>query len=426
MYLSGSKWQMKKRRRRSNPFRVIILLILIAATVYIWQVYVPTAQPLFIPTPTPTRSPASYVLEAESLFEAGKLAQAEESYLEAIKVDPREVTFFIELARVRVFAGKYEEAELAARDALVIDPDSALAHAVLGWALDFKAGLVGERTEQASLLAEALDQVERALEINPGLAQARAYYAEVIIDNNVSEYERALEQAERAVQEAPELLDTHRALGYVWELTGNYERAIESYEAAKAINPNLYRLHIDVGNMLQAQGDVYGAIESYKKAVSLAPTAVEPLNLIVQAYARVGEYGKASQYAKDSSDLDPSNPRLRGNLGRMYYHDNVLDEAILQLDLAIRGGLAEGGVWVEGLPLDAPDGPDARVVEFYYTYGLALAKQERCQDATPIFEALLRLVPEDEIAVFNAQEGLILCGQLEPTPTSEPELTPNP
>ncbi|NIS80454.1 MAG: tetratricopeptide repeat protein [Anaerolineales bacterium] len=418
---------MRKRRRRSNPWRVLLLLILIAAAVYVWQIYVPTAQPLFVPTPTPTRSPASFVLEAESFFQAGKLALAEVAYQEAITVDPREISYYINLARVRVFAGDYDDAETAARNALVIDPDSALANAVLGWALDFRAGQAQNETERSELLAAALSQAERSMELNPNSALVRAFYAEVVIDNNIEDYEEALTHAEYAVRLDPNLLEAHRALGYVWEMTGNYALAVESYEAAKAINPNLPRLHIDVGNMLQAQGEVNAAIDSYKNAIALAPTNIEPLTLIAQVYARIGEFGKASQFAADAADLDPANPRLRGNLGRMYYHNNVLEDAITQLELAIRGGWAENGVWVQGLPLAEPGlPPDPRVVEFYYTYGLALAKQARCDEAVPIFEALLLGVPDDEIAVFNAQEGLILCGQLERTPVPEGEASPTP
>jgi tetratricopeptide (TPR) repeat protein len=423
MYLSGSKWHMRKKRRRSNPWRVLLLLLLVLAVVYVWRIYVPTAQPLFVPTLTPTRSPASFALEAESLFLAGKLTQAELSYQEAIAVNPREVAYYIDLARVRVFAGEYADAEVAARDALIVAPDSALAHAVLGWSLDFQAGQATDSQTRLEYLTEALMELERAVELNPNSALILAYYAEVLIDNEIGNYELALEQAERAVQLDNSLLEAHRAMGYVWELTGNYERAVESYEAAKAINPNFPRLHIDVGNMLQAQGDVNGALESYRNAVALAPTNVEPLILIAQVYARIGEYGKASQFAKDASDLEPSNPYLRGNLGRMYYHNNVFSQAIVELELAIRGGWAEGEVWVEGLPIDPKD---ARVVEYYYTYGLALAKQERCEEAIPIFEALIGGVPDDEIAVFNAQEGLIICGQLERTPTPEEQVTATP
>jgi tetratricopeptide (TPR) repeat protein len=423
MYLRGSKWHSRKKRRRSNPWRILLLLILIASALYMWQFYVPTVPPLFIPTQTQTRSPASFVLEAESLFQAGRLAQAEASYQEAIAVNPREAAYYIELARVRMFAGLYSEAETAARDALVIDPDLALGHAVLGWAIDFQASQEQDAATRSELLVIALTEAERAVELNPNSALVRAYYAEILIDNNIADYENALEEAQLAVELDPTLLETHRALAYVWELTGNRQQALESYQAAMQINPYLPRLHMDIGNMLRVLGDMDGALQSYIQAVALAPTSTEPLTLIAQLYAGIGEFGKASQYAQDAVDLDPANPHLHGNLGRMYYHNNVYKEAIIQLELAIRGGQAEEGVWVEGLPLDPAN---SRVVEFYYTYGLALANQGQCEVAVPIFEALLRGVPEDEIAVFNAQEGLILCEQFQRTPTPEGTVTPSP
>jgi len=103
----------------------------------------------------------------------------------------------------------------------------------------------------------------------------------------------------------------------------------------------------------------------------------------------------------------------------------VLEDAVIQLELAIRGGLAEDGREVQGLPLAEPgQAVDDRVVEYYYTYGLALAKLDRCEEAVRIFQALLQGVPDNEIAVFNAEEGLVICGELEPAPTSEAEPTP--
>jgi len=421
MYLSGSKWNLRKKRRRSSPWRVLLILVFIAAAVYFWQIYIPTIPPPFIPTPTPTRSPASFVLEAESLFEAGKLDQAEAAYLEAILADPREPAHYIELARVRMFAGKFEDAETAARDALVLNPESALAHAFLGWSLDFQAGNAEDPISRSELMVEALQEAETALEHNQNIPEVQAIYAEILIDTNLENYETALEHARSAVAMDSTSLEGHRALAYVWEMTGNRELALESYEAARSLNSYLPRLHLDIGNMLRAMGDYDGARESYLNAVALSPTNTEPLTYLVQLYAGIGEYAVASQYARNAVELDPANPRLRGNLGRMYYHNGVLDEAIVQFNLAIRGGQSDEGVWVEGLPLNKED---LRIVEFYYTYGLALAKRNSCEEAIQIFEAILLTVPDDEIAVFNAQEGLILCGELERPPTPEPESTP--
>jgi tetratricopeptide (TPR) repeat protein len=402
MYLSGSKWQMTKtRRRRNRPWRVLGLLALVASAIYLWQFVVPTIPPLLIPTPTPTRSPASFVLEAESLFAAGKLDQAEESYRQAIAVDPQSAAFYIALARVQMFAGRYDDAETSARNALLIDPNSALAHAVLGWSLDFTGNLIDARRE-----------VDRALEIDPNLALGYAYAAEILADLDL--YDEGSVQARRSLDLEPGLLEGHRALGYVYERVGRYEDALTQYQAALSVNANLPILHLAVGNMQRALGTTEDAIDSYLRASSLAIDDPIPLLLLAQTYASVGEYGKASQYAADAVRLDPGQARLHGNLGRMYYHNNELELAVDELRLAVVGGRSSDGVDIVGLTLDPAD---IRVVEYYYTYGLALAKTNRCEEAIEVFNVLIRGVPDDEIAQANALECLVVCGQLQATPT---------
>lgn len=415
MYLSGSKWNMRKRRRRSNPLLIVALLLLIAAAVYVERIVVPSVPPLFIPTLTPTRSPVTYVLQADSLFASGKLDQAEETYQQAIAIDPQQAAFYVALARVQVFNGKPEEAAQSAQDALLIDPNSAQARAVYAWALDF---IGGEEN-----LAKAREEIDRALQIDPASALVKAYQAEILMDSSPENYKEALEAAQAAVQIDPNLLEAHRALGYVWEGTATYDRAMQSYETALRINPNLAILHISMGNMLLNQGETNGAISSYLQASQLAPTSVQPLQLIAQAYARVGDFGKASQYAETAVNLRPADPRLHGDLGRMYYKNNDIDLALGELELAVRGGSTASGVEVKPVPWDAAR---ASTVEFYWTYGLTLAKSGQCGQAVEIFQALLGEVIDDPVAVDNVTQGLVLCGVLQPTPTPRPGATTEP
>ena len=307
----------------------------------------PQTPPLFVVTPIPTRSPATIILEADSLFQAGKLAQAEQAYHEAISINPQEDDYYTELARIQVFAGRYEEAVTNASNALLLDPNSALANAVLGWALDFQSQ---SEPESADIL-EALQKVEKAVELDPNSALVRAYYAEVLIDENVTAFQQAGEQAQLAVQLNPNLLEAQRAVGYVWERTGNYDLAFEAYQNALRINPNLALIHIAMGNMYFNNGDTQSAIDSYIRASTLAPEDVIPLRLIAQAYARDGEFGKASQYAQSAVDLEPSDPRLHGDLGRMYYKNADYDSSIASLALAIHGGGYLDGIQLAGLPL---------------------------------------------------------------------------
>jgi tetratricopeptide (TPR) repeat protein len=411
MYLSGSKWNTRRRRRRSNPWRVLGLLLLIGGLLYLNSVIIPQAPPLFVPTSVPTRSPVTLVLEGESLFQAGKLAQAASSYQQAIAIDPQNPDYYSELARVQVFAGDYPGAVSNARNAVLLAPNSARANGVLGWALDF----LSFTDPQAATTLEALEAVERAVELDPNSALVRAYYAEIIIDDDLEAYARAREQAELAVRLDPNLLEAQRALGYVWERTSNYAQAFEAYQNALRINPNLSMLHIAIGNMYFVQNNVQEAIRSYTTATTLAPQDVVPNQLIARAYAQVGEFGKASQFAQAAVDLQPSNPRLHGDLGRMYYKNGEYEDAIASLQLAIEGS---ADPLISGLPLDPGD---PIVVEFYYMYGLALAKTVQCGLAGEIAHSLIANVPGSAEAVTNAEEILILCGELPPRPTETPQ-----
>ncbi len=57
---------MQKKRRRSNPFKVILLLLLIGVVIYFDRMVVPTIPEFFQPTSTPTRAPESIVTDAKT------------------------------------------------------------------------------------------------------------------------------------------------------------------------------------------------------------------------------------------------------------------------------------------------------------------------------------------------------------------------
>jgi len=129
MYLRGNKWTMTRRTQRPSVWRIFFLVVLIGGALYVNQVVVPATPPLFIPTPTPTRSPESYVNQAQEYFQAGKLAQASDAYKQAIASDPVNPSNYIALARVQVFLGKYDEAVENAQNALLRNPNNPLGQA---------------------------------------------------------------------------------------------------------------------------------------------------------------------------------------------------------------------------------------------------------------------------------------------------------
>jgi tetratricopeptide (TPR) repeat protein len=419
MYLPrSSKWSMTRRRKRPNLFGWTVFGLVLLFGYYFDQVYLPAQPNPFEPTPTPTRSAESLKTEAESLFDEGKLLQSIDAYKAAIEASPQDPTLYIALARVQVFAGYPKEAQANAENAILLNPENSMAHAVHAWALDFQGGEDNN--------AKALDAIEEALRYDPNNAIAHAYYAEILIDTQIFEnYAKAAEESKIAFALNPNLIETHRARAYILSATGsegnNYELAVAEYREAIKINKNIALLHIELANNLKALLVYEDAINEYTIANTLNPTDPEPDYLISRTYATIGEYEKALQYAETAVKDKPTDPRKRGNFGVMYYRNYIYPKAVEQLSLAINGGRAENGLPIQGLPLSN----DPRVAEFYYTYGLALARLNQCGDALKMSQTLMANLSNDENAVAAADEIIKICEENLNNPVVDTE-TPAP
>jgi len=399
----------RKRFRYSSPWRILILLLLIAAVFYVNQVVVPITPPLFIPTPTPTRSPESFINEAETHFNDGKLSKAIDSYEQAIFANPNDSSNYVALARVQILAGRYEDGLENAELALLRNPDNPIAHIMRAWALDFMGQYFDAETA-----------VKKALGLDSNNAVAHAIYAEILADQG--NYEDAADESRIAVELDPASLEVRRARGYVLYWTSNYELALSEYQAALSINDKIPNLFMMTGYIYSALGEYNLAIENFNQANALNPSDSAPEYEASRIYFTEGEFAQAIQYAQQAVKDDQTSAVLLGNLGVMQAKNNQLEDAVNSLALAIQGGITEDGNVVEGLPLSY----QIRVVEIYSTYGLSLARLNRCGEAIPIFQTMLSTVPENEIAVYNANVGLELCqANIEATPEGE-EATPTP
>ena len=219
-----------------------------------------------------------------------------------------------------------------------------------------------------------------------------------------------------ALDLAPNTLESHRARGYILEATGNYEEAIGEYQAAIAINPNLADLHMSLGRNYRVMNVYDKAVEEFTRANTLNPSDPTPDLYISRTYAAVGEYAKAVQYAETSVTDNPTDANLRGNLGVMYYRNFQWPDAVKQLKLVVAGGATDDNRPIEPIPL----ANDTRIAEYYFTYGLVLARLNRCGEALQIAQQIQARVPTDDIAVANAGEIVNICQQnLIASPTPE-------
>jgi tetratricopeptide (TPR) repeat protein len=407
MYLSGSKWSMNRKHKRANPWRILLLVGLVGAALYVNQVVVPATPPLFVPTATPTRSPDSFLVDARQFSDEGKYDQAVTAYTSAIQADPKNINTYIELARMQVLYDDYADAIENIGNAILLNDKNSMAHAVKGWAL-------GRNSDYQLGLAE----LDTALTIDPGNALAYAYLAEVLAQQqsdgkgDLNTIDKATEASRKALDLGPDLMESHRARGLVLEVTGNYSEAITEFEKAVEMNSNLADLHLALGRNYKAN-DVYDkAVDQFARAIALKPDDPEPYVETALTYLKIGEYGKAAQYAQQAVQQQPDNPLLYGYLGTIYYRQEDYQDAVPALGLATRGGLSDTGEQVQGMALDETS------MYIYARYGIALAHVGQCNEALQISQALTQAFPNDETNLINAQEMVNVCEEQANAPSA--------
>ncbi len=258
MYLRGSKWNMRQRRPKINWFLVVVVLVLIGGITYIDRFILPTAQTPFLPTLTATRDPESYATEAAALFDQGKLLQSIDTYMEAIRIQPEDPALYLAVARVQIFAGKYDEALVNAENSLLLNNNNSMAYAVRGWALTYKLDYTN-----------ADDSLKNALRLDDTNGQAHAYNAFLygkMYENNDGPYvdpiQTAIDESNAAISLAPNSLEAHWARAYILTLTSsdNLEEAMNQYLLAIDINPNIAQIHLELGVTYRLLGVVDKAV----------------------------------------------------------------------------------------------------------------------------------------------------------------------
>ena len=423
MYLRGSKWNLRQRRPKINWLLVFLLVILIAFVTYVDRFVLPSDKSPFMPTSTVTRAPESYVTEAEGLFAEGKLLQSIDTYMEAIRLTPNDPALYIALARVQIFAGKYDDALVNAENSLLLNPNSSMAQAVRGWALTQK----GNYTTADDSLQNAL-----RLDSNNGLAHAYdAFLYGKMFENSAGPYidpiQTAIDQSREATNLAPNSLEAHWARAYIYQLTGNQELAVQEYLAAINVNENISEIHLQLGVTYKSLGVIDQAIQQYTLANTLNPSDYLPELYSSRALATIGQFTQAEQYANAAVQDAPTDPDLRGNWGYMLYKNNEWQSAIEQLSLTIKGGTTADGQKIQPL---TPTDNGSWVPIYYYTYALVLAQNDKCAEALPLTQTILDAFRSNETAVYNANYAQDLCakniGTASPQASATPGVTPTP
>jgi len=429
----------RKQRSRSDPQRILILLLLLVSSLFILRaVNQDEIRSPFDPTPIPTRTSQSWAMEAQTQFYAGNLSKAIDAYKKALELEPNNAEMWAELARIQTYyttqlttdalkRAQLEDALASADRAVAADDFNSNAHASRAFVLDWfsNPNLSGENSE--SYLTQAEQEAVRAIQLDNRNALALAYYAEIL--NDQQKWTQASQYIVQALERDNTLMDVHRVNAGIQETLANYGEAINEYKRATEITPNLTFLYLNIGINYRQLQQYERALEYFAKATSineqLGVNDPTPYLAIGKTYSQVGEFFIAARNVRKALQFNPTNPDVYGSLGIIYFKSRNYEGAIEALKCAVRGCDAQetcnvrmGSVCeesdvdpqytIEGMPLSGS------TVVYYYTYGSALAGMARpyndyCTEAMALMREVRAQFDGEPVVMQIVEENEAIC-----------------
>ncbi len=224
-----------------------------------------------------------------SLFRLGRPSEAlpflEKAHasVESANIDPQYV-----LGLCYVDLQRYDDARHAFATLYGFAPDSAEAYL-----------LAGRLLLRREYVAEATDQVNKALQINPSLPLA------------------------------------HQLLGEIALAKGDSKTAVPELEAERKVNPLDGPLYDRLGDAYLRNGQYTDAQTALDRAVLLEPGATAPYILLGETFLKLKQPIQALQYLVRAAKMDPSNYITHNLMGQAYRATGQIAEAKREFQMVV-------------------------------------------------------------------------------------------
>ncbi len=244
-----------------------------------------------------TSNPEAYRLYLKGRYFASKATQEDLAkgigYLnQAIAIDPKYALAYDGISYYYVWTNDLllaprdamPKAKQAARKALELDEQLPQAHVdlanVLAW-YDWD-------------WAAAEREYQRALQLDPNSASAHAYLGYLLVSE--SRTEEGIQESKRAVDLDPVSPEMNWWMGWMLYLTHQYDAAGEQLRKTIELDPNYFLAYLVLGGSYAQNGRMAQAIPELEKAVSLGECN-QSLGELGRAYALSGQRQKAQAIA---------------------------------------------------------------------------------------------------------------------------------
>ncbi|MFA5905245.1 MAG: tetratricopeptide repeat protein [Desulfobacula sp.] len=291
-------------------------------------------------------------------IEDKEIGSAKQNILTVLQKDPQNIQALILEGKLKLLENDLTGAEKIYLAILERQPDFASGYVSLGLALN---GM--KKTK------EALDALDKALNINPNQMDALNY--KVSIHMQKKEVEKAIDACEKhrlkfeptassiavidliqgkifmstgkiekaedffkkAIERLPALSSPYEELGAVYEYKKNIALAIESYEKLLKLNPGYLPTYLNLSRIYKNQGDLKKSQKYLTDALAIqADYAPAANNLAFLMAENKSSLYEALRLAKIARDKDPKNPDYLDTLGWIYYLQGSHGLALRELE----------------------------------------------------------------------------------------------
>ena len=158
---------------------------------------------------------------------------------------------------------------------------------------------------------QAIRSYQRALTINPGLADAHYNLGNLYAE--LDSLDAAIVHYERSISLLPTWAEAHNNLANVLQKRGRHQEAIEHYKRAICLKPTYVSAQRSLGDALQSQNQIDGAIVCYRAALAIEPGDTALLNCLASVLLIAGRLDEASRAYDTAIDIAPDNIGIQHN-----------------------------------------------------------------------------------------------------------------
>jgi tetratricopeptide (TPR) repeat protein len=363
MRLKGERLRLSRGGRQSNPWRMLVYIIIIAGGVLIYRLtQVGEVQPLFLPTPGPTRGARSYTEEAEVHFFAGNLPEAINAYEIATTLEPGNAELLAKLARLQTYSSsllttsddrraRLDEARETIDHAVEISPENATAHAIRALVYDWSATaevrdtlLVGDVVRVQANLDDAGRMIARIIEseenIEPGSSEGMVEEGTMFIFSGMveekSQNEWVVGGRTVVVSQQTLVRNPNRRDEFLTEAENAANRASNLDPGNILAQAFKAEVQVDQGEFALALDNAQQAAEAVESIGGIFEYAMDVHRVYATVLENYGYYLQAINEYQKAVEISPNLTFLYLQIGANYRELQDIDNALYYFDKAVK------------------------------------------------------------------------------------------